>query len=133
MAKVLIAEPLAEAGVELLRAHHEVDARHATTREELLAAVGGGGAAGGGAGPPPPAPGGGGGPPRPPPPRRRIVYAWVADDVAHDNTSMQVFAESGDRCRLVWIHDSLPDRLTGWLATTMDRMSPVLQQTLKAA
>jgi hypothetical protein len=66
-------------------------------------------------------------------PRRRIVYAWVADDVAHDNTSMQVFAESGDRCRLVWIHDSLPDRLTGWLATTMDRMSPVLQQTLKSA
>src|SRR5215211_6082875 len=41
MAKVLIAEPLAEAGVELLRAHHEVDARHATTREELLAAIGG--------------------------------------------------------------------------------------------
>jgi D-3-phosphoglycerate dehydrogenase / 2-oxoglutarate reductase len=39
MARVLIAEPLAEAGVELLRAHHEVDARAATTREELLAAV----------------------------------------------------------------------------------------------
>jgi D-3-phosphoglycerate dehydrogenase len=41
MARVLIAEPLAEAGVELLRAHHEVDARAATTREELLAAVAG--------------------------------------------------------------------------------------------
>jgi len=40
MARILIAEPLAEAGVELLRAHHEVDARDATTREELLAAVG---------------------------------------------------------------------------------------------
>jgi D-3-phosphoglycerate dehydrogenase len=39
MARILIAEPLAEAGVELLRAHHEVDARAATTREELLAAV----------------------------------------------------------------------------------------------
>jgi len=39
MARILIAEPLAEAGVELLRAHHEVDARVATTREELLAAV----------------------------------------------------------------------------------------------
>jgi D-3-phosphoglycerate dehydrogenase len=41
MARVLIAEPLAEAGVELLRAHHEVDARAATTREELLSAVAG--------------------------------------------------------------------------------------------
>jgi D-3-phosphoglycerate dehydrogenase len=39
MARILIAEPLAEAGVELLRAHHQVDARDATTREELLAAV----------------------------------------------------------------------------------------------
>jgi D-3-phosphoglycerate dehydrogenase len=41
MARVLIAEPLAEAGVELLRAHHEVDARAATTRGELLSAVAG--------------------------------------------------------------------------------------------
>jgi len=41
MARILIAEPLAEAGVELLRAHHEVDARASTTREELLAAVAG--------------------------------------------------------------------------------------------
>ena len=40
-AKVLIAEPLADAGVELLRTAHEVDARTSMTREELLAAVGG--------------------------------------------------------------------------------------------
>jgi D-3-phosphoglycerate dehydrogenase / 2-oxoglutarate reductase len=39
MAKVLIAEPLADAGVELLRTAHEVDARSSMTREELLAAV----------------------------------------------------------------------------------------------
>ncbi|MFJ8579507.1 SRPBCC family protein [Micromonospora sp. NPDC093277] len=66
-------------------------------------------------------------------PARRMVYAWVADDVTHDNTSMQVFPESGGRCRLVWIHDTLPDELTGWLATTMDRMSPLLQQALKSS
>jgi D-3-phosphoglycerate dehydrogenase len=41
MARVLIAEPLADAGVELLRARHEVDARASLTREELLAAVAG--------------------------------------------------------------------------------------------
>lgn len=66
-------------------------------------------------------------------PARRIVYAWVADKVVHDNTSMQVFAEGEGRCRLVWIHDTLPDELTGWLATTMDRMSPVLQRVLTSA
>jgi D-3-phosphoglycerate dehydrogenase / 2-oxoglutarate reductase len=39
MVRVLIAEPLAEAGVELLRAHYQVDARTAMTREELLREV----------------------------------------------------------------------------------------------
>src|SRR5919198_2928396 len=39
MARILIAEPLAEAGIELLRRDHEVDARSSMTREELLAAV----------------------------------------------------------------------------------------------
>ena len=40
MARVLIAEPLADAGVELLRTAHEVDARASMTREELLGAIG---------------------------------------------------------------------------------------------
>ena len=39
MVRVLIAEPLAEAGVELLRAHYQVDARTAMTRAELLREV----------------------------------------------------------------------------------------------
>jgi D-3-phosphoglycerate dehydrogenase len=39
MAKVLIAEPLAEAGIELLRRRHEVDVRGKLTQDELLAAV----------------------------------------------------------------------------------------------
>jgi D-isomer specific 2-hydroxyacid dehydrogenase, catalytic domain len=41
MVRVLIAEPLAEAGVALLRAHYEVDARAAMTRAELLGEVAG--------------------------------------------------------------------------------------------
>src|ERR687888_1659382 len=41
MAPTLIAEPLADAGVGLLRPRHQVDARASTTREELLAAVAG--------------------------------------------------------------------------------------------
>jgi D-3-phosphoglycerate dehydrogenase len=39
MVRILITEPLAEAGVELLRSHYEVDARRAMTREELLGEV----------------------------------------------------------------------------------------------
>jgi len=39
MARVLVAEPLAQAGIDLLASRHEVDARPAMTHEELLAAV----------------------------------------------------------------------------------------------
>jgi D-3-phosphoglycerate dehydrogenase / 2-oxoglutarate reductase len=39
MAKVLVAEPLAPAAIELLASRYEVDARDATTPEELLTAV----------------------------------------------------------------------------------------------
>ena len=63
---------------------------------------------------------------------RRIVWGWVGDEVAHDNTSMQVFAEGRTQSRLVWIHDTLPDELTGWLATAMDQSAPVIQQALAA-
>jgi hypothetical protein len=64
---------------------------------------------------------------------RRIVWGWVGDDrVTHDNTSMQVFAEDKTRSRLVWIHDTLPDELTGWLATAMDQLTPAFQQTLNS-
>jgi hypothetical protein len=63
---------------------------------------------------------------------RRIVYGWVADDVAHDNTSMQVFAEGYGRSRLVWIHDTLPDKHADWLAPTMDQFAPVIQRVLGA-
>jgi carbon monoxide dehydrogenase subunit G len=64
---------------------------------------------------------------------RRIVWGWVGDGVAHDNTSMQVFADGETGSRLVWIHDTLPDELTGWLATAMDQIAPVFQQVLGRA
>jgi carbon monoxide dehydrogenase subunit G len=64
-------------------------------------------------------------------PARRMVWGWVGDGVVHDNTSMQVFGEGDGRTRLVWIHDTLPDELTGWLAATMDKMVPGIQQALK--
>jgi polyketide cyclase/dehydrase/lipid transport protein len=64
---------------------------------------------------------------------RRIVWGWVGDErVEHDNTSMQVFAEGEARSRLVWIHDTLPAELTGWLATAMDQLAPVFQESLRS-
>jgi len=63
---------------------------------------------------------------------RRIVWGWVGEEVDHDNTSMQVFPAGGDRSRLVWIHDTLPDELTAWLATAMDQFVPVVQKALRS-
>ena len=62
---------------------------------------------------------------------RRIVWGWIGDEVAHDNTSMQVFAAGEKQTRLVWIHDTLPDELVGWLAPAMDRLAPIFQETLR--
>ena len=62
---------------------------------------------------------------------RRIVWGWVGDEVVHDNTSMQVFAEGEGQSRLVWIHDTLPDKLAGWLASAMDQIAPVMQRALE--
>jgi hypothetical protein len=62
---------------------------------------------------------------------RRMVWGWVGDQVSHDNTSMQVFADGAGGTRLVWIHDTLPDELATWLATTMDQLVPGIQQALK--
>ena len=63
---------------------------------------------------------------------RRIVWAWLGDDVAHDNTSMQVFADGPDRSRLLWIHDTLPDELTDWLGAAMDAAAPAFRTSLAA-
>ncbi|MDX8480974.1 SRPBCC family protein [Mesorhizobium sp. VK24D] len=64
---------------------------------------------------------------------RRIVWAWEGEVVRHDNTSMQVFAENDGRSRLVWIHDTAPDELCGWLATAMDQLAPEIRRSLEAA
>jgi len=64
---------------------------------------------------------------------RRMVWGWVGEEVEHDNTSMQVFADGTERSRLVWIHDTLPDDLTDWLATAMDQLAPVFKEAFKAS
>ena len=38
--RILVAEPVADEGVELLRAHHQVDERHGLSHDELCATIG---------------------------------------------------------------------------------------------
>ena len=61
---------------------------------------------------------------------RRGVWRWVDGNVIHDNTTMQVFPEGEDRCRVIWVHDVLPDSAAEWLAPTMDKLVPLFQQSL---
>jgi uncharacterized protein YndB with AHSA1/START domain len=62
---------------------------------------------------------------------RRIVWAWVDDQVEHDNGSMQVFPEGRNRTRVVWIHDTLPEELAERIiAPAMDQSVPIIQQAL---
>ena len=41
--------------------------------------------------------------------RRRFAYAAVSEGFHHHNASMQVFPDGPDRCRFVWITDSVPE------------------------
>ncbi|MER6145012.1 SRPBCC family protein [Streptomyces sparsogenes] len=65
---------------------------------------------------------------------RRIVYAVVGDTLrpAHDNASMQVVAEGEGRCRLIWIHDVLPDDLAEPIGAAMVQGMDVIKRTLEA-
>jgi PhnB protein len=64
---------------------------------------------------------------------RRIVYAVVGDSLqpAHDNASMQVLADGEGRCRLIWIHDVLPDDLAPTLDAAMTHGSAVIKRTFE--
>jgi len=65
---------------------------------------------------------------------RRVVYAVVGDDLRpeHDNASMEVIADEEHGCRLVWIHDVLPDDLAAPIEAAMTRGVAVIKQTLES-
>lgn len=64
---------------------------------------------------------------------RRIVYAIVGDSLHpdHHNASMQVFPDGDQACRLVWIHDVLPDELAPRLEAAMIQAGAVIERTLR--
>lgn len=64
---------------------------------------------------------------------RRIVYALVGDSMqpTHDNASMQVLVDGEDHCRLIWIHDVLPDDLARAINQAMTHGGAVIKRTLE--
>ncbi|MFS8099879.1 SRPBCC family protein [Lentzea alba] len=64
---------------------------------------------------------------------RRLVYSVISGSVTpeHDNAVMQVF-EEGERSRLVWTRDVLPDALAEPMADAMEHGLKVIKQTLDA-
>jgi carbon monoxide dehydrogenase subunit G len=62
---------------------------------------------------------------------RRLVYAVVGGRFTHDNTSVQVFVDDKDHCKLVWIRDMLPNELAGDIAAMMEQAAHVMKATFE--
>ena len=64
--------------------------------------------------------------------RRRIVYSLVGGTMSpeHDNATMQVLPDGTDRCRLLWVHDVLPDELAEPMRTAMEQGATAIARSL---
>ena len=65
--------------------------------------------------------------------QRRVVWSAVGEPFVHHNASVQAFAEDGDRTRLVWIADLLPNELETSIAPLIDQGMAAMKQTLEQA
>lgn len=65
--------------------------------------------------------------------QRRIAYAVLGGTVKpeHDNASMQVVPLGYRSCRLIWIHDVLPNDLAKALAAAMREGGPMIKATFE--
>lgn len=64
---------------------------------------------------------------------RRLVWAVVGGRMTHHNASLQVFAETEGRSRVVWIADLLPHALGPTVAGMIEQGMGVMKQTLERA
>ena len=64
---------------------------------------------------------------------RRVAWAVVGGRLSHHNASLQVFADGGSRCRVVWIADLLPDEMAPPIAAMIDQGLGAMKQTLERA
>jgi len=58
---------------------------------------------------------------------RRLVWSAVGGRLTHHNASAQVFAE-GDKSRLVWTADLLPDELAGDIRMMIEHGAAAMQK-----
>ncbi|HEY8618148.1 SRPBCC family protein [Phenylobacterium sp.] len=52
---------------------------------------------------------------------RRLAYAVVSERLAHHSAAFQVVELTGDRCRVVWTADLLPDEMAPYIAGEMEK------------
>jgi carbon monoxide dehydrogenase subunit G len=64
---------------------------------------------------------------------RRLVYAEPGGRFVTRSASVQVFSEGGNRSRLVWINDFLPNEFADLIRANMDKAVVVMKQTLEAS
>jgi hypothetical protein len=62
---------------------------------------------------------------------RRLAWSARGGRLSHHNASVQVFAESNGRCRLVWIADLLPNELAGDIRMMIEQAAAVMKPTLE--
>jgi carbon monoxide dehydrogenase subunit G len=61
-------------------------------------------------------------------------HSWSArgEPFTHHNASIQVFAEDGNTCRLVWIADFLPNEIAGAVGQMIEQGLRTMKATLEA-
>jgi polyketide cyclase/dehydrase/lipid transport protein len=63
---------------------------------------------------------------------RRLAWAVVGSRrLTHHNASMQVFDDSAERSRVVWIADLLPDEVAGDIRALIEQGMAVMKKTLE--
>jgi carbon monoxide dehydrogenase subunit G len=63
---------------------------------------------------------------------RRLVWAVVGSPrLTHHNASVQVFADSDRRSRVVWIADVLPNEIGDYMGGLMDQGLQAMKKTLE--
>lgn len=60
--------------------------------------------------------------------QRRLVWSAVGGRLTHHNASAQVFAESPNRCRIVWTADLLPHEMAPAIAGMIDQGMNAMQR-----
>jgi len=62
---------------------------------------------------------------------RRLAYTAVEGRASHHNAYFQVFAESNDRSRILWVTDLLPDEMLEPIEQMVELGSAAIKQTLE--